>query len=236
MELNTLKCGTDAKNTGFGDCPFDMSHIRKHIKVPEGKEFTPAEINDFEATLRAGILAPKSERFYPFPNWEQLSADNSEDVQVSTFGYGGKAVGRLGDYDATFDFLDGAYCASKALKSHAGKGRYLLVDDNFRIIGTKVGDNLKGIEMTLIVLKPKLANGDGAVKYSARFFFGTDEIWDNIGFVDKIDGFNPLQLEGLQDVVIKAVSTSTTTAVKVTVRAGCDRKDLGTVFLSLIHI
>lgn len=228
-ELNKLNCGTDAKNTGTGSCPFDLALVRKFLKVPKGRSFTAAEIADIEQTLRDGILAAKAQRIYPFPNWEQIT-DNSEDVQVGTYGYGGKYFGRQGDNDWTFDFVDGALCASKALKSHKGKGYYLIVDSNYRIIGTKVGEELQGVPMLMEVLKPKAADGTNPTKYSARFIFDADYIWDNIGFIDKVAGFNPLLLEGLQDIVLKVYTGSTATSVKLTATTGCDKADLGLTF------
>lgn len=229
-EINKLSCGSNAKNTGVSDCPFDLGFIRKHIKVTKDFEMTPTDVAALQVTLEALLLAPRATRIFPFPNWEQIT-DNSEDVSLQTYGYGSKSFGRQGDNDWSFDFLDGALCASKNMKTHNGKGYYLLVDSNLRIIGTKVGDNIKGIPMQMQMLKPKAADGTNATKYASRFIFDANYIWDDIAFIDKVSGFNPLLLEGLQDVILRVGPTpGTTSAVKLTATTGCDKADMGVLF------
>lgn len=229
-ELNKLQCGSDKKNTGFGDCPLDMQFVKKALKVPTGIAFTAAEILAIEATLRTGILAPKAQRIYPFPTFVQIT-DNSEEAQVITYGYGAKAFGREGVNDWTFQFLDGALCVSKNLKTHDGPGDYLFVDADGKIFGTKVGDTLKGVPCLMKTIKPKVNDGTNPTVYSVRFIFDPNYIWGNVGFIDRVDGFDPFSLEGLQDIVLTKAAGGTTTAVKLTVTTGCDKLDLGTVFL-----
>src|SRR5688572_15636122 len=97
-EINKLNCDDGAKNTGTGDCPFDMGTIMRHLKVPKGFKMTPVQVAALETTLRTALTAAKGARIYPFPAWEQIT-DNSEAVQVGSFGYGGKFFGRQGFND-----------------------------------------------------------------------------------------------------------------------------------------
>lgn len=229
-ELNKINCGTEAKNTGTGKCALDLGFIRKHLKVQDDTHvFTPEEIAAIEDTLRDMILADPSERLYPFPNWEQIT-DNSDELQITTLGYGRKSYGSEGYNDYTFDFLDGAHCAWEALKSHEGVGSYLLVDSNLRLIGQTVDGGLMAIPMDLKVLKPKIATGSAATIYQARFIFDPIYLGTEIGFIDRVPGFNPLLLEGLQDVTLTIAATSTATSVKFTAATGCSHESMGDIF------
>ncbi len=225
MKINQINCGTSAKNTGFGKCAFDLGFARKFLRVSdENHVFTQEEVDELEDTLRAMILNPPASRLYPYPNWEQIT-DNSDEIAYATLGYGRKTPGSQGFNDWTFDFLDGAHCAHVAMQSHDGPGVFLVVDSNLRIWGQTVPGGFKGIPMDQTTLKLKIADGTNATKYSVRYIVDPIFFGPNIAVIEKVAGFNPLLLEGLQDVLLETVDTSTATSVKLTAVTGCAQTD-----------
>jgi len=230
MKIGAINCGTNAKNTGWGKCAFDLGYARKFFKLTdEDQVFTQADYDDWENVLRDLILAGKAQRMYPYPNWEAIT-DNSGERSFNTLGYGRLTPGAKTFNDWTFDYLDGAHCAYEALASHDGPGSFLVIDSNGRTWAQKVDGGFKGIPMDQITLDLKLADGTANTKYAVRFIVDPMVLRDSLLVLEKIDGFNPLTLQGLQDVDIEVAAGGTTTAPKVTVTTGCGNTDMGVLF------
>lgn len=213
-------------NTGFGDCVLSFTNVVGAFLVPTGRRFTPAELEDFQATLQDAARAENPrDRIYPIHNLD-VPTNNTEDLTIQTTPYGSKYPVREGDYDWTFQFFQGGFCLLKALRSHNGTGKAaLFYDANGVIFGQKIGDDLAGVPLVFFWANPwGISDGSNASVYSARFVFKPRYINDDLGVVD--GGFNPAVIEGLQDVALRQATGSARPALKVTATTGCGGDDM----------
>lgn len=225
-ELNKIDCVTSYKNVGFGTCVFDPKLIAGALLFPEKKTFTAEEIADLQTTLQDMAKADsKSERLFPLHKFVAVT-DNTEDVVIQTFDYGAKQIVRDGDYDVSFQYLDGALCLHTALRTFNGPTPFLLYDKKNNIIGTTVDGQLSTIPPHFFYAMPwKVATGSTASAYMVRFSFLPEYINENLGFVAA--GFDLKEIEGLKDVEVKVNSYNEGTGVaNVTLQTLCNKVNL----------
>ena len=233
--INQIACVQGGANTGYGDCFLNFGTIAGAFLVPKGFQITPAQAADLQQTLQdAAFAATASERIYPIHNLEQITS-NSEDKTVQTLGYGGKAVVREGDYDWTFQFIQGGFCLLKALRKFNGAGKYVLFyDSNGVLFGQKIGDNIAGIPLQFFWANPWAPNdGSNATIYAVQFVFKPKYANDELGSL-KAD-FDLAQIQGLQNVVLKVLSGAAPAPV-VGATTGCDGTNLYDMFASELAV
>lgn len=229
MELNKLSCFVTGANVGYGDCVLSPGVISGAFLVPKDFALTAEQITDLSATLAAAAMAVEPrERIYPIHYFEEVT-DGTEELVITTLGYGGKYPVRDGDYDWTFRFLQGGLCLSKALAKFSGIGKSaLFYDVNGILIGQKVGDTLKGVPLNFFYSTPwRPTDGSTVPLYSARFSFKPRFINQDVGFVQA--DFNLATIEGLEDIALKD-GGSVRPAMKVTATVGCSKDNLFDTF------
>lgn len=226
-KVNEIKCASAYKNVGFGTCIFDPKQIAGALLFPDAKTFTQQEITNLQTTLANMAKADsKTARMYPLHRFVAIS-DNTEDVTVQTFDYGAKFIVRDGDYDASFQYLDGALCLHTALRTFNGPTPFLLYDKKGVIIGSRTSAGLlKTIEPHFFYAMPwKFATGSTATAYMVRFCFTPEQVNDYLGFV-KAD-FDLNDIKGLKDVEVVVNSYNEGTGVaNVTLQTLCNKVNL----------
>lgn len=229
MAVNQFICNVGGANTGIPDCAFTMANVLKTFLVPNSFVLTEANLATKELTLaalRAAALADlSSARIYPTPEIVGVT-NNSEDVVTQTLGYGVPVVVRDGMYNIQFQYTDGGNCLSNALrKFNKTNVRVLFLDANGVLVGTKVGETIKGIPLHVFYARPFGFN-DGAniANFSFQLTFSPNYINEDIGFIGLSLG-DAMGIEGLQNINLKLVSRA---GAVLTVQAvtGCSKENL----------
>jgi len=226
-KLNQIECVTGYKNVGFGTCVFDPKQIAGAMLFPEERVFTQQELDTLQTTLQNLAKADnKSQRMYPIHRFVAVT-DNTEDVILQTFDYGAKQIVRDGDYDFSFQYLDGALCLQTALRSFNGPTPFLLYDKKGNIIGSKSNGKLSTIKPHFFYAMPwKLATGAATAAYMIRFSFTPDQINEYLGFVPT--KFDLTDIVGLKDVEVVVNSYNEGTGVaNVTLQTLCNKVNIG---------
>lgn len=237
--LNKIFCGTDIKNTGICECFFDPKLLEGALLVPKDKVFTEDELSDanIAATMAALILANKNLRIFPIQGFVQIT-DNSEEDTIQTFGYGGQADAKEGNYNWFFQFVNGGLNLSNALRTFnglTGKYRAVFIDlSQNTILGTSRkdanGDNgLGGIPLErLKTAKWKPADGTNTAVYGIHFSFKAPYINELIAFKKvSIDSLILSELNGLEDIKLTITEADDTgDVVTITAATDCGSTDL----------
>lgn len=230
--LNQIQCVNNLKNVGFGTCTFDPALIAGAILFGQQTIFTPEMLQDLQETLTSLTTTDsKAQRAYPINQFVGVT-DGTEPVKVQTFPYGKKAIVRDGDYDLSFQFVDGALCLLTALQTFNGNTPFLLYDKNNVIIGTTVNGMLSTIPPQFFYANPwKVATGDAVAVYMIQFVFNAQYINKQLGFVQA--DFDISSLSGLQDVQIAENSFNPATGlVNVSIQTLCNKVNMFDAFLT----
>jgi len=204
-DLNQLICANDVANTGFGSCYLDMKQIVGGFIVPNGYKLTAAELDDLIVTLTADAkVTPKLNRIFSVGNFLAIT-DNTEDITIQNFGYGGKKVVREGDYDWMFQFTDGGLCLQQALRSFNSNGNWsvLFYDEDFRLFGTSGAEAgaMYGIPTKMLWTNPwKPTDGSNTTGYMLRFVFEPRYINENLAYYQATS--EVADVAGLQDIIL----------------------------------
>jgi hypothetical protein len=227
--LNEKICLAGGGNTGYAECFLDPKFIVGLVLVPQGSQITEADAEDFGAFLQTKINdADPSERWYPVKDFVGIT-DNSEDVTLETYGYGGKNVTREGDYDWTLRYVDGGICLLKSLRKFNGvKKDVFFVDANGVLFGTNVSGVMQSIPLTLLHTMPWKANdGTATTNYGIRLSFRPKPVNDDLSFFDmSSQGVIFSSFQGLRNVSLVVLDPENAPITKVRVLSGCDRKNL----------
>lgn len=234
-DVNTISCLTNIGNTGIGSCYFTPAFIRMAIRVPDNYELTSAELDTLQATLTADTLADsKSARIYPIPGFKGIT-NNSEDVVTQTLADGTIVVVRDGNYDVTFQYIDGGMCLHKSLRSWNNQpGKYIFVDSNNVLMGwrkVKADGSVVLAGMPALFFAPKWALNDGAnvAAFTVRFNIQSNYMNEDLGFFQA--PFNVSEIVGLQTVALKQGTTANLNGLlHVHASYGCDGSNFGEVY------
>lgn len=230
MGVNTILCNVGGANTGVPSCAFTMKNIVKVFLVPNSFELSATDLLSQEAALAKLVAAAAadlpSQRIYPTPSIVGLT-NNSEDVVTQTLGYGVPVVVRDGKQILQFQYLRGGNCVSNAMRrfNNSWDGRVLFLDASGVIVGTKVGETIKGIPLDQFYARPFTINdGANVSAYSFQITFDPVYINEAIGFY-QLPLADALAIDGLQNIVLKLVSRA---AAVLTVQAfsGCNQTNL----------
>lgn len=226
-----MNCDAAQGNTGVSECPVDVKLLSFIIKVPNNFELTEAQLATKETALAALIAAVNADnsalRAYPFP--EQVTfTDNSTDPTFQTFGSGSLAPANDGVYDWMFQFTKGALCLSNQLRKFnaSTNQKFLVVDLQGNLYGTKVGTSLKGIPSHYIYTdKLKAATYTEVAVYAYRVNFMPRYFNENIAFINL--GYAELaSIEGIKNVNISLAAARAANVIKVRLTTGCSGIDL----------
>jgi len=235
--LNKIICLAGGANTGFGDCTLDPKNVVAIFIVPIGATVLEADLTDFGAYLQTKINeADASQRWYPVNDFVAIT-DNSEDPTIESFGYGGKAVSREGEYDWTLRFVDGGLCLLKSLrKFNNTKKAIFFVDADGVLFGTTVGETMQSIPLTMYYASPwKVNDGSASTVYNIRLSFKAKPANDDVAFVDlSAMGLVMSSFKGLQNLSLVVLDPAGAPITNVRVLSGCDRKNLFEEFSVLL--
>lgn len=227
--LNKIICLAGGANTGFGDCTLDPKNVVAIFIAPIGATVQEADLLDFGAYLQTKINeADASQRWYPVNDFIAIT-DNSEDPTIESFGYGGKAVSREGEYDWTLRFVDGGLCLLKSLrKFNNTKKAIFFVDADGILFGTTVGNTMQAISLTMYYASPwKVNDGSASTVYNIRLSFKARPANDDVAFVDlSAMGLVMSSFRGLQNLSLDVLDPLNAPSTEVRVLSGCDRKNL----------
>ena len=235
--LNQKVCVIGGGNTGIGDCNLDIKNIVAIFMVPPDTEILPADLEDLGAYLEGKVIEDdRTKRFYPVHNFVEVT-DNSEDVNIASLGYGGKAFVREGDYDWTFRFIKGGMCLLKSLMKFNGANKdVFFVDQAGVLFGSENNGNLRSIPLELLLVpKFTLNDGSGPANYGIRVSFNPKHINENLGFVDTTNaGIVISTFKGVQNMSLVVVDHVTDPVANIRAVAGCDRRNLYGDFSTLL--
>lgn len=222
MAFNEVSCSTKRANTGLKNCTEDFGPIVKAILIPKGASYATKSAAETLANWLTNFNANVSSRWYPlFAAWDIEHEDEETRFEESSLGKREKS--REGKRTLRF-MRKIAICDHKRLRSFDG-GQFdvLLVTENEYVLGTS-SDNtkLEGFNADIFVEKQTIATGEASAKSKYTITLNRPQEWDDSGAWVKLSTGNPLDFEGLQDVDITHTGSSTTSALKVTVKRVCD--------------
>lgn len=199
--LNKPLCATNYGNTGVGDCFIELDKIIGAIQVPANFQIAQSDVAGLLAFLETKLHAAIGTRIFPYPKLVNIT-DNTEDITINTTDYGDKIFVKDGFYDWTFRYLTGGVQLHQELAKNQGSGKYFLFfDKNNVLLCYKSGAYLKGIPVDQFRVLPWRPNTGGeSALFNLRFII--DPIYlnqGNLGFL-KVEDFNLLDVQGLQDV------------------------------------
>jgi len=226
-EINNPGCAvTEGANTGTPGCAFMPDKIVGAILIPKNKIILTADIPDIIAELQAMTLAAVADRAYPIFRFEEIT-DNSEDLTVSTFGYGGKGIGKEGRYDWTFRIVSGGLCHQNNLRKFNGTTmKVLLIDSENVIYGTSVPTGMAGLSLDFFYAQPwKAADGSNTTMFNVRFALAKPkELNENVAYV-KVDEDVEENVKGLLDLELYQLAVVAGKAT-IGIRTACDKTDI----------
>ncbi len=230
-KLNELRCATNKRNVGFGNCVVDWKIIAGFFLYDSPRTFTPAELEVILETLQTDAWKDaKATRCFPVHKVFQWT-DNSEDVTIQTSDLGKKIPVKDGDYDWTAQTTEGGACLLESLQSHNGNVHVLFYDKEGKIIGTNSNGALKTIPVLFHALPWKMAGGSAVAQYLTRFIFSPEYVnQGNSAFV-KVNFTDIEEVAGLQDLELFVEEFSDGGGVaQVTVRTKCGASNVGETY------
>lgn len=232
---NNLVCATTGGgNTGTGSCVMDIGRIVAAISVPRGTEIPTTDLAAVKAFIEAArINNDPLQRFYPIPNLVP-QADNSGDLSIQTYPDGTTVVTGEGNYDWTFDLLEGKNCLSSRLRKHNSQSeQILLVNEYNQLLGQNgiTVDTISGFDPTIMfALAPVPSQGlDAVTAYRWRLSFTKTQLADNIAWVSFGSDNYLRTVRGLQDVALNKISR-VTVVMKVGANTACGSVNLYTTY------
>jgi hypothetical protein len=228
--LNTAICTTGGGNTGIPDCAFDPQNLKGGFLVPNSFVLTEEQLASAATVLAALQLAVNNDnpslRIYPLPETVGFT-DNSEDAVSQTLGYGSAVIVRDGKYNLTQQYTKGGLCISKTLQRfNGGNMRWLGIDAAGVLIGTKVGNTLKGVPLDQFYAPPfKWNDGANITAYTYRLAFDPIHVNQNIAFVP-MNYADLVNINGIQNIVISSAAARVAAVMKVRLTSGCAGIDM----------
>lgn len=237
MAKNTLTCNTPGGgNTGTGSCVMNIGRIIGAISIPHGSEIdVSGDLSSIKTSISAAILNNDPlARFYPIPNLVPQS-DNTEDLSIQTYPDGTKVVTGEGDYDWTFDLLEGANCLSSRLRKHNYQQEdILLIDENMQLLGQNGSTDamLAGYNPSIFyALAPLPSQGiDAVTAYRWRLAFRKTQLADNLAWVSFGTDTYLRTIRGLQDVALSQGAARAADVVTIKAKTACGTVDLYTSY------
>ena len=230
-KLGQLVCSENSKNTGYGNCVEDWKQIIGAFIFDGPKSFTKEEIAALETTLQDAANADsKASRMFPIHNFV-AATDGSEKLIIENFDYGPKYPVRDGDYDWTFQFVDGRNCLQQSLRSHNGKGYALFYDKTeSKILGYNKKGLLAAIPLQFFWAHPwSLATGSKTAAYLVQFVFLAKYANEERAFVKA--EFDPSEITGMQDIdILVNTFNQNTGVVNATLQTACGAENLYDLF------
>lgn len=228
--LNQNSCATPTANTGQGECAFDIKAISFGFLVPKNFVIPAASLVDADtalAYLRAAAEADLySDRIFPLPETFNFT-DNSEDTVYQTGSTGVNIPVREGNVDWTFQFTKGGLCLLKELqKLNSSNYKYMFVDAQGALVGTRVGDDLAGIPLNFFKAEKWKANDSANItQYMYRVNFHPSYVNESIGFI-KLNYADVASVTGLLNVGLVQLAPRSAAVMQIGATISCGGTDL----------
>lgn len=221
LNIGQVDCMTDQLNTGSFGCAVRMQQILFLILVNKG--WSISKLDDFDSDYFNEMVQKKQFTVLP----QQVTVeDESEDTVYETFDNGLKMFVRQGIVEYLPTYV-GDLCLQKALQSVSGTRKdLLLVDVSGNVYGAETETGFKGFDLNLIQAeRQSLPTGAETGKIPLRLQFsalGVAEWTKQANFI-KAEDFNITSANGIIDVLLELVDTTTSGEVKVTAKVACDK-------------
>lgn len=234
-EINSISCLNASSNTGVGSCFLTPGFMAGAIRVPPSFELTEANLDALQAYLTTQtLLDDPSLRIYPLHDFRGITP-NSEDVVTQTLSDGSVVVVRQGNYDYTWQYIDGGMCLHKSLLNWNGlPGYFLFYDKNNVLYGWRVvkADGsivIKGIPALFNANKWAMNDGANVASFTVRFNIDPIYLNQELGFFKA--SFNFKNITGLQTVALKQGTTANLAGLlHIKALFGCDRSNFGELY------
>lgn len=239
-ELNKISCTDESgNNTGIPDCFVNPKYIMGIILTPPTFKIAAADMADLLTALQTATMAGAGARIYPLINFVALSADNSQAPTKESFGYGASIVIKDGDYDMTFQYVDGGLCLHKQLRTfNSKKWGVFFVDADGIIYGYKNGNDLQAIPLNQFYAeKWKVSDGSKSAQFLVDVSFKSQYLNEFVGFIATADEFDiATTVTGLINLIVKEVTALATGTVKVQINTSCGGANLYDTFKSALSL
>jgi len=224
--MGQLDCNSDLSNTGSNICRENFGMVKRLWVVPNGSagEVAARASALLEATWVTMINAATSaDRMRPLQKIFAIETNNEETL-YDDGSDGDKDFVREGRYDRTYT-LRVSLCELKKLRSLNNNSALSCyeVSANGYIKGTTDGTKFAPFSISLLSIE-KQTDDDGTTRAKVKVrVIGADPTeWNDRGWWVKPTAFNPLtDIDGIVDVDLEEVGTSTATATVFTVKTDC---------------
>jgi len=216
-ELFKPDCAVDDANVGIPSCKPQIEVLKGAIFAQTRKEYTDTTLSAFITSLQADVLnATKSERIYPFFEFSELAADNTEETPKIVKGSGSVIFGADKKRDFRYEYKNVGLEAFKKFKRASGSFKYFFgydLKDQF-ICAANSSGNAIPIEIEAMHVHEPMYNQDTTVNFfvdiitADPFAFGL-----NAKIVDFSTSPLNNELSGLYDVTMAATGGSTEIAI-----------------------
>lgn len=217
------------KNTG-SECHDSMGPTVMLFIVPPGTVWTQTQLNDFTATLAAGIIAAKTARIYPMFGpvipIRKITLSKESDV-IPVMDDGTPIFVRYGSTTKVYATTEGGICFAKAIQSFVKCGYSIVeVDNTWQVLIRDNGDGTFGPLKTTFMFSPSPDAADFKnpgftnfqISYRPEEFVGNGAIYQGDDTIT--------DLFGLIDAVAVDAGSSSTTLLKFGVETACGDTDL----------
>lgn len=224
--INQINCTAAGSNTGIPDCALTLKNVIYGFLVPNSFVLSSANLLTPEATLAALQAASINDnpllRIYPLPQIVGMT-DGTEETVVETLSYGTPVPVRDGVYNLTFRYTAGGNCVNNSLRSFNNKNmRWIGMDSNGVLFGTKVGATMMGIPLDYFEAKPfRFNDGAGAVaNFQYMVSFKPVYVNEGLGFI-QLNTADVLAIGGLKNINLQLFSARAGNIIKVYALTGC---------------
>jgi hypothetical protein len=219
-------CTTVQRNTKKPNCIEDIGYVYLDIFVPRGTEIATQVLAETLATWRDLINAAKSDRAYPLTKYFITEVAKNEDV-FETGNGNQQAYITTNPGKSKYSIKVDSICYSQKVETlNNGSWSSYRVTSTGGIMGLRdTPDGLKFLPIPVFVRVGSLEEGTPTTKWKQPItvYAENPTLFDKRGVVIYPTAFDPMtQLEGIDDVVIAAVSAPTTTTWVVSVKNACD--------------
>lgn len=218
--MNKFSCSSTASNVGAKQlCDNNLTVIRRFIVCPAGYEISTEANALLQSTWTTAIRTTTANRIYPFPLADSITPEMTDDV-YQEFPLSGAKFVKDGMMGLTINLNINKALARKLRTFNNRPCSVFLVDENGNILGwSDDGTKVKAFNVQELRIKSQtLPDGTAVVETPVKLVLKDASEWNDYGVVIQ-PTWNPLELDGVYDVVVEIVSSSSTS---LTVRVNID--------------
>jgi len=222
-----ITCNSGGANTRLPKCKGDYGRVLFHILVPPDFEIADQSTAETQSTWQDLIEDTLSDRGYPLPKYFMYSPSR-EDHLYEQGHYGDKISIKEGDPDGIAMYENLPICFAKKLRQFNGQEwkAYAVTEEGFILGKSSDGTKFEPMSVFFFCEPDKPATSEESRKTPIRIYETDSREWMDYGVVIQptalsSSAWNPADLEGLLDVNVTIVSSSSTEVV-CDVKSTCD--------------